>query len=93
MATTTFDALNVLYRERGEFTNDAGQQQPWGRAVCVDEATGDLVVVSAQPQDLAAFPQGETVGPVEVEVVETTNIRATKVRPVGARSGGRSERF
>lgn len=88
----TIKQAHVLDRVRGTFTNDKGETIGYAQAVLVDTETRDLLVLSADENILLRdYEPGTTVGPLEVEVAGSANVRAVKVRPVGGASG--RERF
>jgi|GEM_PF-3716771 len=88
----TINKAHVLDRVRGTFANDRGEQIAYAQAVLVDAETRDILVLSADEATLLRdYEPGTTVGPIEVEVSGSANVRAVKVRPIGG--GGGRERF
>lgn len=95
MATTTKVASAlVLDRFKDSFKNDKGENVEYAQARLFDLEKREYIVVSTlDATALVGLNPGETVGPLEFDFVENTNIRASKVRPTGGSTRAAAQRF
>lgn len=95
MANVTIKSALVLDRLRGSFVDKAtGQTVDYAQVRLQEKSTRDLFVVSTKDEGvLASMVPGESVGPLDFEVVEPTSVRATKVRPAGGSTNSGVVRF